>query len=104
MEQKAATDHDEVLLNELFPEKEGQHALPLIVQARGKEVLRLVKTLLIKANNVKISVWHKDSPIVTIPSLYGGIMATLFPFISAFSVISLLALDCRIIVEKKRVD
>jgi hypothetical protein len=101
MEQRAVLDQDEELLNELFPQKDDEHFIPFMIQAKGRDVLRLVKALLLKVNNIKISVWHKDSPIVTIPSLYGGLAAALFPLLSVFSVVSLLALDCRIIVEKR---
>ncbi len=86
--------HDQEWIDDLLPSQE-------TYEARGKDAWRLAKELLKLANIVRISIWHKGRPLASIPVVYGGVAVTLFPFISLFSMISLLALDCRIIVEKK---
>ncbi|WP_167577571.1 DUF4342 domain-containing protein [Ammoniphilus sp. YIM 78166] len=86
--------HDQEWIDELLPEQE-------TYEAKGKDAWGLAKDLLKLANVVRISIWHQGRPLASIPVVYGGVVATLFPFISLFSMISLLALDCRIVVEKK---
>ena len=87
-------DQDQEWIEDLLPNR-------VAYQAKGKDAWGLAKELLKLANVVRISIWHKGRPLASIPVVYGGVMATIFPFISLFSMISLLALDCRIIVEKK---
>ncbi|RKD24012.1 hypothetical protein BEP19_06225 [Ammoniphilus oxalaticus] len=72
-----------------------------VFNASGKDVFRLVKELTQLSNVIRISIWHKQRNLAKIPVVYGGLAAIFFPFISLFSMISLLALDCRIIVEKR---
>ena len=97
-----AANQDQEWVNELLPDEDGLfQERTQTYEAKGKDAWGLVKELLKLANVVRISIWHKGRPLASIPVVYGGVMATLFPFISLFSMISLLALDCRIIVEKK---
>lgn len=87
----------EQLIEELLPEPHSQ----TILYAKGMDVWKLVKELLEMANVIRISIWHNNRPLASIPVLYGGLASALFPFVSLFSMISLLALNCRIVVEKK---
>lgn len=82
-------------------EEEYFHKTEKVYQAKGKDVLNLVKDILKMANVVRITVWHKEKALASLPVVYGGVMAAVFPYLSAFAMISLLALDCKIIVEKK---
>lgn len=87
-------------IEELLPEG-NRHKKTYTIHATGQDVWRIVKLILNKANGVKISIWHDQRPLATIPALYGGFAVALFPFLSLFSMISLLTLNCRIIVEKQ---
>lgn len=89
-------------LDEFLPTEEkvfeGQEQ---VYAAKGKDVWNLVKDILKMANVVRVTVSHNERPLVSLPVVYGGIMAAVFPYLSAFAMISLLALDCKIVVEKK---
>ncbi len=95
--QPMGSPEPEQWIEEFFPEKKAQ----TIFYAKGMDVWKLVKELLEMANVIRISIWHKNRPLASIPVVYGGLATALFPFISLLSMISLLALNCRIVVEKK---
>lgn len=95
--QPISNPEQELFIEELLPEKHSQ----TVFYAKGKDVWKLVKELLEMANVIRISIWHKNRPLASIPVIYGGLASALFPFISLFSMVSLLALNCRIVVEKK---
>ncbi|RXT14843.1 DUF4342 domain-containing protein [Ammoniphilus sp. CFH 90114] len=102
MEKTLRSDRQQEWLDELLPDeedvfKEKSH----LYEARGRDVWEVVKEILRMANVVRVSIWHKEKNLASIPIVYGGLMTVIFPYLSVFSMISLLALDCKIIVEKK---
>lgn len=107
--QRQQTEREaEAWIEELFPGHErNKYDAPreqTTFYAKGKDVLDLVRSLLEKTNVLKISIWYKERSLATIPVVYGGVAAVIFPFLSLFAMISLLTLDCKIIVEKQRVS
>ncbi|MBP1930538.1 DUF4342 domain-containing protein [Ammoniphilus resinae] len=89
-------------IEELLPgEEDTSHTGYSTFYATGQEVWNLVREILGKANIVKITVFHGEKEMVSIPIVYGGVMAALFPFLSIFSMISLLALNCKVVVAKR---
>jgi len=107
MDRQQIEREPEALIEDLFPgsaEKDDWQSDQTTFYAKGKDVLGLVNDLLKKTNVVKISIWHKGRLLAGIPVVYGGLAAVIFPFLSLFSVISLLALNCKIVVEKQKVS
>jgi|GEM_PF-5892436 len=93
---------NEEWIEELLPgEEDTIHTQYSTFYATGQEVWNLVKEILGKANIVRISIFHGEKEMVSIPVIYGGVMAALFPFLSIFSMISLLALNCKVVVAKR---
>lgn len=107
MERQQMERESEALIEDLFPGS-GRNAEwepeQTTFYAKGKDVLGLVNDLFKKTNVVRISIWHKERLLAAIPVVYGGLAAMIFPFLSLFSIISLLALNCKIVVEKQKVS
>jgi hypothetical protein len=101
MEKEHIHKEQDPWIEELLPEEEGWRYTQFTIHAKGSDVLSLIKQLVTQANIFKVTVWHRDRALATIPIVYGSVMIALFPFLSLFTVISLLALDCKVVAHKK---
>jgi hypothetical protein len=99
-QEQTQRNHQQEWVEELLPDQVDSRQ-ERVFDVKGRQVWELIKDLVSKANIVKISIWHKDHLMASIPVVYGGVMAAVFPFISLFSLISLLALNCKVVVEKR---
>jgi hypothetical protein len=98
--EKQIHNEEQLLIDELL---DGDKARQVTFHATGSDVLSMIKEILAKAQVFKISIWHKERLIVSIPAYYGGLMTILLPFLSTLTAISMLSLNCKIIVDKRQV-
>ncbi|GAB7386329.1 hypothetical protein BSNK01_01640 [Bacillaceae bacterium] len=81
------------------------HCAAQTVKVAGSVLYRALRQILKQANVVKVTVYKEDGcALFSVPGGYGSLAALTFPRISLVTLIALMAMDCRIVIQREERD